>query len=595
MFCAQLLPHCLRQAFFAALWLCSLLLPPLGNAQPAQIPKAGEVTLQAKYWIDETGTAGIEQISVAPPERFQPLTSHRSFQLTKQSALWMRLDLPASSNKARWFLQLSSGTFFDRANLYQRSQAGAWAEQKAGDHLPVAQWDHPDQIPVFQLDLSAASTVWLRLENQPAAIAPRLQLISEESLASQRRWAALLLGGYFGFGLLVLFLGIMHVRLYGDRAFVAYSAYVAFMLLFQLAFTGIGGLYFWPHWAAWNNAAPALFMLLLTSSGIWFVREASVLARHQKTIDKAVMAWVSFGVMFAFIYVLWANRTTFLLLNLFGLLSVLLSIGLCLWVWRRGEKYGFWLFVGFLPVHLGYPFPALRSSGLIADSWLSKYAVLIGSAIEIPLLLYVLHMRAKEFSENRARVRAIDQTDALTGLAITPVLTLRARDALRRNRRHKQTHALLLVELANHAEILNTAGRPAADRALVVAASCLLSAVTDLDTVCRIDDSHFAILIESSSDASVTKLVAQRIVARGLSEQSRSLENNPLRFRVVTSPLISAAQYNDRGRDIELNELLLPLFHGMVDLAKEPKKAILHLQLMPTASISPTSLVKPAS
>ena len=55
---------------------------------------------------------------------------------------------------------------------------------------------------------------------------------------------------------------------------------------------------------------------------------------------------------------------------------------------------------------------ALRSAGVLPDSWAMQYAVLIGSAIEIPLLLYILHQRAKHFSENRARLRAMDGTDS---------------------------------------------------------------------------------------------------------------------------------------------------------------------------------------
>ncbi len=571
-----LLKSSFNAIFVLAVWFLAILSPALTWAQPSASLSEAEVTLQAKYWIDESGQATIEQISQATPDTFQPLVTHRSFALAKQSALWMRLDLPASEAKGHWFLQLSSGTFFDRASLFQRSETGQWTEQRAGDHLPVAQWDHPDQTPVFQLDLRAASTVWLRLENQPAAIAPRLQLISEGSLASKRRWAALLLGGYFGFGLLVLFLGIVHVRLYGDRAFIAYSAYVAFMLLFQLAFTGIGGLYFWPNWAAWNNASPAIFMLLLTSTGIWFVREACVLARHSKPVDKAVMAWVCFGVLFAVIYVSLTNRTTFLVLNLFGLFSVLLSIGLCLWVWRRGEKYGAWLFLGFLPVHLGYPFPALRSAGVIADGWLSQYAVLIGSAIEIPLLLYVLQKRAKEFNENRARMRAIDQTDPLTGLAVLPVLTLRVRDSLRRAKRHGPLHTLMLVELANHAEIVNAHGRPIGDRALVVAASCMLSTLTELDTLCRIDDTRFAILVEKTMDTSAHTTLAQRIVARGLSESVDSRNEQFLHFRVVTAVLQPQSTSTESVKAVELEDVLAPLMKDMNSLAAEPRKTILH-------------------
>ena len=82
----------------------------------------------------------------------------------------------------------------------------------------------------------------------------------------------------------MLFLGWVHVRLYGDRVFLAYVAYVTCMLGFQIAFTGLGGLFFWPNLPRWNDAAPALFMLWLTGAGIWFVREVSALSRHSRRL-----------------------------------------------------------------------------------------------------------------------------------------------------------------------------------------------------------------------------------------------------------------------------------------------------------------------
>ena len=45
------------------------------------------------------------------------------------------------------------------------------------------------------------------------------------------------------------------------------------------------------------------------------------------------------------------------------------------------------------------------------------------------LLLYLLHRRAQDFSENRARLRSIDSTDPLTGLTTVPLFLLRLRDA----------------------------------------------------------------------------------------------------------------------------------------------------------------------
>lgn len=537
----------------------------------------GEVTLKTQYWVDEGGQLGIEQVAKAPPKQFVPIEKFRSFELQKKSALWMRLDLPAMDTQKRWYLLMGSGTFVDRASMFQRAPSGGWVEQHSGDHLPVAQWARPDQTPVFLLDLQSPSTVWLRLQNHPTAIAPRLHVITEEALQARREWTYLLLGGYLGFGLLVLFLGLVHARLYADRTFVAYSCYVACMLGFQVAYTGIGGLFFWPHWASWNNASPAIFMLLLTASGIWFVREACALPRHHNGLDKAVMLWVGFGLVYTVIYTVLMSKPAFAILNLYGLLSVLLSIFLCLWTWRRGETYAGWLFLGFTPVHLGYPFPALRSVGILPDSWLTQYAVLIGSAIEIPLLLYILHLRAKNFSENRARMRAIDHTDPLTGLLTTPVLTLRVRDALRRSSRQKQSFALMLIELANHAEIVSSDGRAVGDRALVVAASRLSSNVSEHDTVCRIDDLRFAVLVEGPVDAKTVRQLAQQIVARGLSETDLMPNQLSLRFRIVTAMLPDPSIESQPTSESELHQQLEPLTKAMNLLASEPHKAIVHL------------------
>jgi two-component system, sensor histidine kinase LadS len=572
------MPHLLRSLLAMMACMLWLGLPMHAKAQPtASTASSREVTEQAQIWINEGGKTGIEQLAAATVDPFQPIGQSRSFSLTADAVLWMRIDLPATESRERWYLQLSSSAALDRATLYQRSASGVWKEQKAGDRIAVAKWALPEQTPVFLVDREAATTVWLSLANYPANVTPRLQLLTQDAFDAQRRWSLLLLGGYFGFGILVLFLGIVHARLYADRAFVAYSAYVAFMLFFQLAFTGLGGLYFWPNEPAWNNAAPALFMLLLTATGIWFVREAGGLARYSKLVDKAVMGWVLFGVLFSVVYTMQATKATFAILNLYGLLSVVLSIALCLWVWRRGERYGIWLFLGFLPVHLGYPFPALRSAGLIADNWLSQYAVLIGSAIEIPLLLYVLQMRAKEFNENRARMRAIDQTDPLTGLAMPPVLALRMMDALRRSRRPGQTRTLMLIELANHAEIAAKEGRTMGDRALVVAASRIVGALSDMDTVCRVDNTQFAALIETPLNLSSASDLAQKIIARGLTEPADNRSSKPLRFRVVASLLQFDAAIPELSDSLDVNDVLAPLAKAMIGLARDPKKAIVHL------------------
>ncbi len=561
-------------------------------AVPAPVAAAageGDITLQAQVWIDAGGQATIEQVAGGAAQ-WQPMERHRAIPLGNGS-LWMRFELPARDAAQRWHLLVSGSPFIDRASLFTRGPDGAWQAQRAGDQVPVGDWPHPHFAPLFSVD-AQAGVAWLQLRNHPAPTSPFVQLLTAESLQERSQWTYLLVGGYLGFGLLVFVVGLMHARLYRDRVFHAYCLYVACMLLFQLAFTGLGGALLWPRWAAFNDAAPALFMLPMAASGIWFVSEATALQRHSRRVDAFARGFVIFGFLLAIVYPLARAGWAYTLLNVYGLVSVVLSIGLCAWTWRKGERYSGWLLLGFLPVHLGYPFPALRAAGVLPDSWATQYAVLIGSAIEIPLLLWILHWRAKDFSENRVRMRALESTDPLTGLTITPVLRLRVRDALRRAQRTGQRCCVLLVELANHAEIVEREGREAGDRALVVAAARLSSVVRDLDTVCRVADARFAILTEGSQSSDRRKLLAQHIVAKGLEEVPQLPRDLNLRFRVVTAAAPEGAII--LSDDVAADEQrLMQRLHRLLDrLVEDPRRVVLHLG--PAGAVSAPAPLSPA-
>lgn len=567
-------------ALAGLLLACAL---PVRSATPAE----GDITLQARYWVDESGRASVREVAEGPAARLQPMDRHRAFALG-DGVLWLRLDLPALDPSHRWHLLLSGAAFINRATLYTR-MADGWKEQRAGDHVPVSKWPFPNDTPLFAVDAGMPGPVWLRLENRPAPTSPFVQLLTDETLQYKRQWSYLLIGGYLGFGLLVFAVGLMHARLYGDIAFHVYCLYVACMLLFQLAYTGIGGLFLWPDLAGFNDAAPATFMLLMIASGIWFVREATALSRHGPRLDRAVIAFCLFGFALPLPYLLFNGPLAYAALNLYGLASVALSIGLCAWTWRKGERYSGWLLLGFLPVHLAYPFAALRAAGVLADSWATQYAVLIGSAVEIPLLLAIMHWRAKDFSENHARLRALDSTDPLTGLTATPVLRLRLRDALRRARRLGHRCAVLLVDLANHAEIVSREGREAGDRALVVAASRLSTVVRDVDTVCRVADTRFAILSEGPQADEGRRVLAQHIVARGLERVYQLPPDLSLRFRVVSACAPDGAIGATPEGDVDEQRLMQRLDQALDRLSAEPRKVVLHLESKAPAGTPATS------
>lgn len=556
----------------------------------AAVTGEGDLTLKSRYWIDPTARATLSDVTRGAA-KLQAMERHQSMTLGT-SALWMQLELPALDPAHRWYLLMSGSSYINAASLYTQAANGEWKEHVAGDHLPVAAWSQPNHSPLFEVPPGSARTAWLRIQNQPAPVSPYVEALTDQSLQLKRQWTYLLVGGYLGFGLLVFILALIHARLYGDLVFDVYCIYVACMLLFQLAYTGLGGLFLWPRWAWFNDAAPAIFMLWMVGSGIWFIRESTALARHSRRLDRFAVGFSLFGLVFPAIYFMGYGPISYAILNVYALSSVVLSITLCLWTWRRGETYSGWLFLGFLPIHLAYPFPALRAAGVLPDSWATQYAVLIGSAIEIPLLLYVLHRRAKDFSENRARLRALDSTDPLTGLTATPVLRLRLRDAMRRAGRSGHRCSVLLVDLANHGDIVQREGREAGDRALVVAASRLSSVVREVDTVCRVADTRFAVLTEGPQPDEARKLIAQHIVARGLEQVPQLPPDLVLRFRVVTASAPNGAIELTEDGTIDEQRLMQRMNWALDRLLEEPKKVVHHLE--PRTAEDGQATVEPA-
>lgn len=91
-----------------------------------------------------------------------------------------------------------------------------------------------------------------------------------------------------------------------------------------------------------------------------------------------------------------------------------------------------------------------------------------------------------------------------------------------------------MVELANHGELVAQEGRQAGDRALVTAGSQLTALVRDVDTVCRVSENRFAILLEGPYNTELLKPLAQHIVATGL---ARLPYHQSLRYRVATLAL----------------------------------------------------------
>lgn len=141
------------------------------TARADKVPGEGDITLSTRFWIDSSGSATVDQVAAESPGTWEAMDHYRSFELGS-SALWVRIEPGQLDSRRRWYLMLTAAAFTNDARLYTRGADGGWTEQRAGDHLPVAQWSHPDQTPVFSVDPLLTEPLWLRLANAPAPTSP---------------------------------------------------------------------------------------------------------------------------------------------------------------------------------------------------------------------------------------------------------------------------------------------------------------------------------------------------------------------------------------------------------------------------------------
>jgi diguanylate cyclase (GGDEF)-like protein/PAS domain S-box-containing protein len=102
---------------------------------------------------------------------------------------------------------------------------------------------------------------------------------------------------------------------------------------------------------------------------------------------------------------------------------------------------------------------------------------------------------------------------ALTGLPNRALLSDRLKHAMARADRGGALLAVMILDLDNFKEINDALGQAVGDQVLTEAARRLQSCLRGIDTLARLGDDEFAVLLEGATDFEEISLVAQRLLA----------------------------------------------------------------------------------
>ena len=522
-------------------------LPPVVAATPLVLSE-GDAGLpqapQMSFFVDTDGTLTVDEIekNAAPFALYdaqQPI-------LLDKGALWLRFDAVVTSSKPHWRLSIPLPGL-DDARLYYSEPVGTpyveadsmgnsrWTSQQAGDSYPMSQWAQRGRYPVFslsdQLNQPVRYYLQIKLAQVPYSTMPRIA--SDSLLIETRQNEHMLLGIYFGLATLVVMLAGLNAATYRDKGFASYATYMALFAAGQASVSGIAGLYLWPEWPVFNNSATMLIMASTGAAALWFVRTVTSPQRYSHLLDRLMLGLMVLMPFVAVIGVLLQTQFSFTVYNTLLILTVaLLLISACIPLTLRERQSG-WVAAGFVPVLLGAMLPLLRNAGVLPASFFTDYGLMLGSAIQAPILFYGLHRRVAQRRNLTARATTLNNNDPLTGVSSARFLLSRLRQSLATHERYKLPFALLMVELTNLPALQKQHGREVGDRALVMAAARIRGVAHAADNVARIGDNQFALLIEGPIEADAANQVATKILASGLRPSIELPDAEPLLFHVA--------------------------------------------------------------
>jgi two-component system, sensor histidine kinase LadS len=471
----------------------------------------------AESWIDERGTAQVQDVAANAALRWEAGSGTRVHALGEHKALWIRFTLPPAQNSDHWYLEIPYPGV-DRVTLYARNASGEWIARDAGDRIPASSWPLPHRYPALPVLLSAdqAQTHYLRIQNGISFGAP-MQFVSDSYIASSEQGISLGLGVYFGLVLLAVIVAVVGAITLREHIYVLYAASAVLIALTQAAVTGIAGLHLWGERPWWNDMAPQVLPLVAVAVLQLFLAAVVSLRERSRVLHALLVSGALLSLPLA-VHVMATPDAAMRLYILVGyfLLQTLASLAVLAWTALRGDRYAPWMLAGAVPMAIGAVLTMGRVAGLLPISFWTTHGMQIAMAAGLPVLLLVAMMRSQRHREHARRVQGLDRIDPATGLINSAVFHERLVRLIARSRRQRFRSAILLVEISNLEQVRRQFDDDSARELNLRVAGRLLSVAREIDTVARLSEHRFGVLIEGPLHADEVAAAGPRIVARCL-------------------------------------------------------------------------------
>lgn len=478
---------------------------------------ARDVGAQSHWWLTDNTALGIKEIAGPNSAAAFSAQANATHRLRPENRLWVRIDLQRSTKAAaQWILSVPL-PFIDSVTLFQPNAAGGFTAQSAGDRIAVAQWPERGRYPQFRLVLpDGAQTVYLQIEGSTPVNVP-IVMTAQSEADSDMQISYLGLGVCFGVLMLMAVVCAMQGYAYKDRVYAWYGVYVLLVVLAIACYNGLAAQYLWDESPRWADASQAVMGALTSGAALFFVHRVSGAASFfSRRWSLAVLSLSAAGVLVAAVFTLVPRYVGVTVLMAYVIGTALLGLWLAMKIWQRDDHIGVWLAAAHGPLVVVALMILLRAAGWVSLLWVVQWGLVAALLVQAPLLMMALQLRSRERHDAQNREQAMFTHDPLTGLLSVHMFDDRLRQTIVRARSHREDAAIVLVQVVNYPHILRALGTKVADQSLLSAVLKLRRVVRDVDTVCRVNESTFGLILEGISARNSVTRVASRMVALGL-------------------------------------------------------------------------------
>lgn len=517
-------------ALVARMLLMAALLLAGASAWSLEAPRV----LSQTAWVEDGEKASVEDVSTRLASRFKPDAPGTVYPLGPGKTLWIKLRLQGTSVVSDdWGLDIPV-PLLDSATLYQRSADGHWESQIAGDRLDVASWSRPGRYPSFLMALphGAAREVVLQVRHRDAIGFP-LRMGASPQMEQVHQFEYLAMGAVLGTLLLLVMFCLIESVIYRDRTYAWYAFYGATMTLTVVAVTGIGGHLLWPRLPEWNDRAMGLMPMVIAGVNILFVRNLCAIAPRHPWIDRLALANGMLVLLLAMAFPHVTGKVENAIVAFALLSSVAMTLLLASLAWRRGDTVGGWVLFAYLPLAVTIAVAVLRLYGWLTASWLNFDGSSVAAALAVPLLLIAVNRRSRDRHGAMTRVNKLTEQDALTGLLSPAAFERQLKATVSGAMMRKEAAAVVMIEVANLAEIRQAYGDAMAEQCLLRAVVKLYRVARDGDPVGRIETGRFGLIMEGVRAREPLQEKLVQLLASGLAPSRGAKFSIPLQFHIA--------------------------------------------------------------